>query len=161
MATASLTIPYMEDLLHRLLTYHHTSNGRYFDLIRTQDDACPEAVTRLCNHWVNAQHIWNARILGIEPGHPVWATHALPALRALDKDNERESRQIIRDYDMARDIIYVNSQGASHTNTIGDIFLHVINHATYHRGQAALLLRQAGVNPPVTDLAYMQREQAL
>ena len=33
-----------------------------------------------------------------------------------------------------------------------DAMRHVINHATYHRGQAATFLRRLGVVPPSTDL---------
>ena len=149
----------MEELLHNLLAYHHSANERYFDLMLEQQSNCPGEVVTLCNHWVNAQHVWNARILGIEPGHPVWATHALPALRALDKDNERESQQIIRDYDMDIKVHYLNTRGEAMENKVGDIFLHLVNHATYHRGQAALLLRQNGITPPVTDMAIMRREK--
>ena len=34
------------------------------------------------------------------------------------------------------------------------VFRHIVNHATYHRGQIANMLRQVGVTPPSTDLLY-------
>ena len=34
------------------------------------------------------------------------------------------------------------------------IVLHVVNHATYHRGQIAAMLRQSGHVPPSTDFSY-------
>lgn len=40
----------------------------------------------------------------------------------------------------------------------GDILLHVVNHATYHRGQAAGILYHLGVFPPATDLPVFLRE---
>jgi uncharacterized damage-inducible protein DinB len=33
-----------------------------------------------------------------------------------------------------------------------DILLHVANHGTYHRGNVAAMMYQAGVAPPTTDL---------
>lgn len=36
------------------------------------------------------------------------------------------------------------------------VVLHVVNHATYHRGQIAAMLRQIGHVPPSTDLSYYQ-----
>ena len=33
-----------------------------------------------------------------------------------------------------------------------DILLHVANHGTYHRGNVASMMYQAGVAPPTTDL---------
>ena len=35
--------------------------------------------------------------------------------------------------------------------TLGELIQHAINHSTYHRGQAALLIRQLGHVPPWTD----------
>jgi uncharacterized damage-inducible protein DinB len=34
------------------------------------------------------------------------------------------------------------------------VFRHIVNHGTYHRGQVANMLRQLGVKPPGTDLLY-------
>ena len=38
------------------------------------------------------------------------------------------------------------------------IVLHVVNHATLHRGQAMAMLRQMGIAPPHTDLMNFYRE---
>ena len=38
--------------------------------------------------------------------------------------------------------------------------MHVVNHATLHRGQAMGMLRQMGIEPPHTDLLYYYRELA-
>jgi uncharacterized damage-inducible protein DinB len=40
------------------------------------------------------------------------------------------------------------------------IVLHVVNHATLHRGQAMGMLRQMGLDPPHTDLMNFYRELA-
>jgi uncharacterized damage-inducible protein DinB len=37
---------------------------------------------------------------------------------------------------------------------------HLANHSTYHRGQAALMMRQLGVQPPVTDFHVFVAEKA-
>jgi uncharacterized damage-inducible protein DinB len=41
-----------------------------------------------------------------------------------------------------------------------DIVLHVVNHATYHRGQVADMLYHLSVAPPTTDLPVFLRESA-
>ncbi|HET8547667.1 MAG TPA: DinB family protein [Bryobacteraceae bacterium] len=54
-----------------------------------------------------------------------------------------------------------------HRNLSGDYFeipnwrivLHVVNHATYHRGQVATMLRQLGHTPASTDLIVYYRER--
>jgi uncharacterized damage-inducible protein DinB len=38
-----------------------------------------------------------------------------------------------------------------------DILLHVANHGTYHRGNVAAMMYQAGVAPPTTDLPVFLR----
>ena len=53
-------------------------------------------------------------------------------------------------------ITYVNFAGETWTYALGDMLVHVVNHATYHRGQVATLLRQLGKKPLSTDyLLYL------
>jgi uncharacterized damage-inducible protein DinB len=40
------------------------------------------------------------------------------------------------------------------------IVLHVVNHATLHRGQVVGMLRQMGIAPPHTDLMFFYWELA-
>ncbi|MDO8549036.1 MAG: DinB family protein [Ignavibacteria bacterium] len=52
-------------------------------------------------------------------------------------------------------IKYRNTKGDEYQNRLSDIITHVINHSSYHRGQIALLVRNAGGIPAVTDyIAY-------
>lgn len=39
------------------------------------------------------------------------------------------------------------------------VVMHLMNHGSYHRGQLATMLRQAGVKPPATDLMAFYRSQ--
>lgn len=39
------------------------------------------------------------------------------------------------------------------------VLRHVVNHATYHRGQVASKLRRLGFEPPATDLVFWAFEQ--
>ena len=48
---------------------------------------------------------------------------------------------------------YVNLAGNHYELPIWKLVLHVVNHASYHRGQVTTLLRQLNHNPAVTDLA--------
>jgi len=59
--------------------------------------------------------------------------------------------------DLARKIEYHDMSGNIHTNPTWQIVLHVVNHATLHRGQAMSMLRQLGVAPPNTDLITYYR----
>jgi uncharacterized damage-inducible protein DinB len=39
------------------------------------------------------------------------------------------------------------------------VLRHIVNHATYHRGQVAAKLRRLGVEPPMTDMIFWVMEQ--
>ena len=53
--------------------------------------------------------------------------------------------------ELSRVIPYVNSAGDAFHSTVEDILVHVAMHGSYHRGQVALLLRDAGCEPSPTD----------
>ncbi len=48
---------------------------------------------------------------------------------------------------------YVNIQGHPYELPVWQVILHVVNHASYHRGQITAMLRQLNHKPTVTDLA--------
>jgi uncharacterized damage-inducible protein DinB len=53
-------------------------------------------------------------------------------------------------------LTYVNFAGKTFTYPLGETLVHTSNHATYHRGQVATLLRQLGKTPISTDyLRYL------
>ena len=55
---------------------------------------------------------------------------------------------------LMEDFTYTNLVGKQITIARYKALLHVVNHATHHRGQVVTMLRQAGYTPPVTDLLY-------
>ena len=54
--------------------------------------------------------------------------------------------------DLNRMLTYRNIKGESCHQQVGPLLSHVFNHQTHHRGQVTTLLKQAGVDPGVTDL---------
>jgi uncharacterized damage-inducible protein DinB len=54
---------------------------------------------------------------------------------------------------LAGPFTYRNLRGEEATLPLWVVLRHVVNHATYHRGQAASKLRLLGAEPPVTDLS--------
>lgn len=49
------------------------------------------------------------------------------------------------------------SSGGQYIHTFRQMFRHVINHSSYHRGQIVTFLRQLGSKPPNTDLIVYYR----
>jgi len=56
-------------------------------------------------------------------------------------------------------VSYTDTKDNPYQNTIQQIVLHVVNHATHHRGQVSGFLRAMGHRPPVLDLMKYYREQ--
>jgi uncharacterized damage-inducible protein DinB len=60
---------------------------------------------------------------------------------------------------LTRRFAYTLLSGAAGVSTLPQMVQHVVNHATYHRGQATTMLRQLGAAPPKSmDLIQFWRE---
>ncbi|HWB63211.1 MAG TPA: DinB family protein, partial [Chitinophagales bacterium] len=55
-------------------------------------------------------------------------------------------------------ITYKNTKGIEFNNKVEDILYHVVNHASFHRGQLVTMLRQLGFDkfPPQDLIAYIR-----
>lgn len=65
--------------------------------------------------------------------------------------------------ELSRVARYQDLRGMPHECAVRDVLTHVGNHSTYHRGQIAMLVKQAGGTPAVTDFiffAYREPEGA-
>jgi uncharacterized damage-inducible protein DinB len=60
--------------------------------------------------------------------------------------------------DLDRVISYKDMKGNAHQSALWQIILHLVNHATLHRGQVMAMMRQLDVAPPPTDLIFYYRE---
>ncbi len=50
-----------------------------------------------------------------------------------------------------------NSRGEAVERYVPDLLTHALHHSAYHRGQIALRIREAGGDPPCTDVAVYAR----
>jgi len=64
----------------------------------------------------------------------------------------------VTEVDLARVVSDKTSAGHPYEATVEDILLHVPLHGSYHRGQVATLLRQAGSEPVATDYIVFSRD---
>lgn len=61
--------------------------------------------------------------------------------------------------DLAKPIGYTNTKGESYSTPLVQMMQHLVNHATYHRGQIVTMLRQFGVKPVNTDMIFYFRQR--
>jgi uncharacterized damage-inducible protein DinB len=115
-------------------------------------------------HVLGADWVWLSRWLGTSPTtFPGWdvSTHAL--LRQQWRDLEGRQKAFLdelEESDLERVVTYTMFSGKTMSNPLGELLRHVVNHATYHRGQVVTMLRQLEMEPPHTDLIVYYRERA-
>ena len=109
-------------------------------------------------HLAGAAKLWSLRIAG-EPNTGLPPVAEIPdvatALARLDEAYVVLER-IAPEWDATKDgtFTYRNLAGVEVSKIKWQVFRHIVNHGTYHRGQIANMLRQLGVKPPATDLLY-------
>lgn len=115
-------------------------------------------------HMAFAEWLWLRRWKGESPSaRPEWTKE--PSIdviamhfRAVAEDRANFLARLT-DADLAQDLSYRNLAGTPMTSRFSDLLAHVVNHATYHRGQLTTMLRQVGAAPPSTDLVNMYATQ--
>lgn len=157
--------------LRRLFDYNRWANLRLLDalealspeeLTRDLASSFPTALATLV-HGLAAEWVWLERWKGTSPT-------AFPDASTLDSVGAVRARWDgvwgdqqaflagLADGDETRPLSYKLFSGDSDTRPLGELMRHVVNHATYHRGQLVTMLRQLGRTPPSTDYIRWLRE---
>jgi len=144
-------------MLRSLLEYNIHSNDLYIHFIE-KEGITEEKSHSLLSHIINAQLIWNARIKLGEVPVAVWQMHNVHELKHYNAVAYEESLDIMVDMHPTSIISYQNSKGQHFQNSAHDIMYHVVNHATYHRGQIAARLKDMGFQAPISDYIFYKRE---
>ena len=121
----------------------------------------PAGALRLFSHLLNAQAIWISRISGVPSPVKVWQEHDLAGLHHWHAQTSERLRDIMAQADEAelnRRIQYTNSLGDAYDSAVSDILTHAVVHASYHRGQVATRLREAGIEPVNSDFITYCRQ---
>ena len=106
-------------------------------------------------HIYQSDRIWLSRLQGT----PRFTLGDLAEVWTLDSLAQAWSKTALtyRDWlsgvsDVEAKLHYKNLAGQEHSLPLWQVVLHVVNHATYHRGQITTMLRQLGHRPVPTDL---------
>jgi uncharacterized damage-inducible protein DinB len=146
----------MKEKLVDLFEYTYHFNDKMIRLISENISKIDSKTISLINHTLNAQQIWNSRILG-ETSFDVWQVNPFEHLEEINHVNFSKSIEIIEKLDLDQKIKYQNSKGTIFENSIFEMLFQAINHSTYHRGQINTLLKQNGIEPLLTDYIFYKR----
>lgn len=147
---------------HFLRLYEHArwANQGLLDWLRTR---APEnrRARKIFAHVLAVEHVWITRLGGRDSSTvPFWPDLGLDGCAALMRQNEAAYRQFLDEMTEAGFdwvIGYKNSLGVEFRTPVCDILTHVALHGTYHRGQIAFVLREAGSEPANTDFITFTR----
>ena len=140
-------------MLERLFAHLRWADGRTLAALRAAP-ALPTKALELYAHLLGAEHVWLARLCQEPARVAVWPTVKLDECSAIAEANHARFAALLASLDSAAldgEVSYTNSAGQGFRSTRSDILLHVALHGCYHRGQAALLLRESGAEPQPTD----------
>jgi uncharacterized damage-inducible protein DinB len=154
------------DHMRSLIGYNRWANERILEAASALTDeqlrgdgqpsgASYDNILGTLNHVLFAQAMWLERWHG-RP-NPEAVALARDALWATIADVDRrlaEFGESLGDDDFERVVAYHDTRGTPHRRTLGPLLAHVVNHGTYHRGEAALMLTRLGRSPGDLDYVY-------
>jgi uncharacterized damage-inducible protein DinB len=161
--------------LNELLDYHYWAQERVFEAV---EPLSPEQFTRdLGNSFPSVRdtlvHIhfaecawyarWQREPLPSPPSPAAFPD--LDSVREASRTHETQMRALLERLGqdgVNQSMAYTSRlDGKDHRSLFWQMFQHVINHGTYHRGQVTMMLRQLGAPPVGTDLIqfYWSLEQ--
>jgi uncharacterized damage-inducible protein DinB len=157
-----------------LIAFHYWARNRMLDAV---DPLPPEQFTQELGgsfgsirntivHTLSAECVWLSRWKGA-PLAAMLDPKDFPdaaAVRRAWAEQESSLRAFFENLDeegIQRVIAYRSLAGIESESILWQMLQHVVNHASYHRGQVTTLLRQLGATPPKsTDLIVFYRENS-
>jgi uncharacterized damage-inducible protein DinB len=159
--------------LQILIDYHYWARDRLLDAV---EPLPPEQFTRAMGssfasvrdtlaHIYAAECVWLSRWNGYSPVAllPADMFPDLAELRRVWRDHESKLRAYLDGFDddsIGRRFEYTLINGTPGASVFWHMLQHVVNHASYHRGQVVTMLRQLGAAAPKSlDLIAFYRER--
>jgi uncharacterized damage-inducible protein DinB len=158
--------------ISRLYAYHGWAHAKTLDSVAVlsgEEYARPvggsfSTLRDTLAHVLGAEWVWLQRFGGDSPTAlpPSQQAPTFEALKEQFRKTEERLMAVVRSSTtegMAQTLTYVNFAGKTLVYPVGELLVHVANHATYHRGQVTTLLRQIGRTPEPTDYLLMIDER--
>lgn len=162
-----------KDLICTLYDYNYWAHNLVWDCV---DQLTEEQFTRNLDyswgsvhvqlvHSMSAEWMWFNRLRGTSPesmfdpaDYPTRET-----IRARWREIEADAREYLAaldDGDLNGMFTYTTTSGNTHRQRVGEILLHVVNHATDHRAQTLAMIHEVGGPTAEQDLIFYLRERA-
>ena len=114
------------------------------------------------NHLLWGDRMWLGRFAGPPCVYPAFGADMFDAFDVLVREREATDQFMLDWADelpagwLAGTLSYTSRvDGRTRSLPIAVAVVHMFNHGTHHRGQLTTLLKQAGIDPGVTDLPWL------
>lgn len=150
--------------------YAQWMNARLHDMLATLPDEARRrdrgaffgSIHETCNHLLWGDRIWLARFTGATFSAGNYGRGMLDDFGEIVRERALADEAIVH-WAKALDpnwldgmLTYTSAMdGRARTLPRAKAVVHFFNHGTHHRGQLTTLMKQAGLNPGVTDLPLM------
>ena len=145
--------------IRRLFEHMWWADERVLQALETAS-APPARAVGLYAHLLAAERVWIERVMGTNVTVTIWPEADLSACRRQAQETHDKYKAFLETVSSARlaqVVHYTSSAGEAFETRTDDILLQVALHGAYHRGQIALLLRDAGEEPAPTDYIVFAR----
>jgi uncharacterized damage-inducible protein DinB len=142
----------------KLLAYDYWANCRLFSAINESSKSIPAEIEDVFSHLLGAKSIWHKRIIGEEAAKDLFNRKDLRTLIENNEQLKSNWESLLEKYMTTSNVTYHNLSGEKAQSSLADILTHVVNHGSYHRGQAIRILREAGITPLANDYIVFCRQ---
>lgn len=160
--------------LQTMIDYHYWARDRLLDAL---ESLTPEQYTRDLGssfrsihetmvHVYSAEWAWHSRWTGTSPTTHIPSSQYpdVASLRRVWSEHEGKMRAFVDglgDDGLTRMCEYKMLNGTAASSPFWQMVQHVVNHASYHRGQVTTMLRQLGAQPAksMDMIAYYRTKQ--
>lgn len=146
----------------RQFSYDVWANGEALSAVRAASaDSNIARPLKILGHILSAERLWLERLRLQSQTSPVWPESALTQCEPQISELAvlwSEFLAGLADSKLPQKVDYKNSKAEPWSSTVEDVLTHVLLHSAYHRGQIAVLLREAGASPAYTDFIHAVRQ---
>jgi uncharacterized damage-inducible protein DinB len=160
-----------KDDLQRLLDYTVWANHRVVRVaatltveeFRRDMGGSHGGVRGTLSHMLGAEWLWLERFKGVSPTKLFDEAEFADILAVRERWGVVEVHRAdwlgsLREDQVAEVVAYKTLKGDPFQNPLWQLVQHVANHATYHRGQVIVMLRQLGARVVTTDMVVWDRD---
>jgi uncharacterized damage-inducible protein DinB len=144
----------------RMFAYDSWANRQCLSAMQAARLVSSNTVGRIA-HILSAERLWFQRLRHESQSMPVWPTASIQECLALADDMANLWRNYLTPLPPGafnEKVEYHNSKGEPWSSRVEDVLTHVLMHSAYHRGQIALEMRAAGIEPASTDFIHAVRQ---